>query len=236
MATDFLDKVLLDDDSEERKGDSSGYKSPDGEWLLVHPGQGYAAVDKVDGNKILKLRPELDDDDRHSTLVTARNVDWKGIHGKLEVRLDKQSDDPEKWDSFWAQLAYVDKTTQINLLIKTDDGGWMISKRDHDHEGQDLHEVLAKGHSIPEADKGHWYKVEWWIAPNPDSDDLHIKVKVDGVVLIDKDDDGHWDRNDHEGKGTSSYFLKSDKTFGAYSEKSYTSWKNISVEQLNKLD
>jgi hypothetical protein len=124
----------------------------------------------------------------------------------------------------------VDKTTQINLLIKTDDGGWMISKRDHDHKNQDLHEVLAKGKSIPEAEKGHWYKVEWWIEPH--DDDLHIKVKVDGDVLMDKDDTGHWDRNGHEGSGTSSYFLKADKTIAAYSEKSYTSWKNISVEEL----
>jgi hypothetical protein len=226
-AADLLDEILLEDDSEEWKGDSSGYDSPDGIWTVVHPGHGYAAVD--DG--VMKLRPELNDDDRHSTLVTARDVDWKGIHGKIEVRLDKQSDDPEKWDSFWAQLAYVDKTTQINLLIKTDGGGWQISKRDHDHEGEDLHEVLAKGDSIPEADKGHWYNVEWWI--EPDGDDLHIKVKVDGDTLMDKDDNGHWDRNGDEGDGTSSYFLKADKTFGAYSEKSYTSWKNISVEELD---
>jgi hypothetical protein len=229
-------EVLLDDDSREWKGDSSGYNSPDGVWTVVHPGQGYAAVDKVDNEKILILRPEIGDNDRHSTLVTAHDVDWKGIHGKMEVRLDKQSDDPESWDSFWAQLAYVDKTTQINFLIKTDDGGWMVSKRDHDHEGQDLHEVLAQGNSIPEADKGHWYKVEWWIAPNPDTDDLHIKLKVDGDVLVDKDDNGHWDRDGHKGDGTSSFFLKADKTFGAYSEKSYTSWKNISVNELDELD
>jgi len=229
---DILDKVLLDDDSEEWKGDSSGYESPDGTWLLVHPGHGYAAVDEVNGDKILKLRPELDDDSRHSTLVTANDVDWKGIHGKLQVRLDKQSDDPKAWDSFWAQLAYVDKATMINFIIKSDDAGWMITKRDHDHIGQDLHETLAKGHNyFSEVDKGHWYDVEWWIYPH--NDDLHIKVVVDGHTLMDKDDPGHWDRDGHEGSGTSSYFLKADKTIGAYSEKSYTSWKNISVEELD---
>jgi hypothetical protein len=37
----------------------------------------------------------------------------------------------------------------------------------------------------------------------------------------------------HEGDGTSSHFLKADKTFGAYLEKSYTSRKDISVEELD---
>jgi hypothetical protein len=150
----------------------------------------------------------------------------KGIHGEMKVRLDRQSDGPKNCDSLWAILAYVDQTTHIALLIKTDDGGWKVVKRDHDHEGKDLHQVLAQGDEIPEADKGHWYKVEWRI--EPEGDDLHIKVKVDGKTLMDKDDNGHWDRDGHKGDGTSSHFLKADKTFGAYCEKSYTSWKDIS--------
>lgn len=229
-------KVLLDDDSEEWDADSSGYKSNDGTWLVNHPGHGYVEVEEDDGDMILKLRPELGGDDRHSALVTAREVDWEGIHGKMEVKLEKQSDNPKNWDSFWAMLAYVDQTTQINLLIKTDDGGWKVTKRDHDHEGQDLHETIAEGDEIPEADKGHWYKVEWWIAPNPETDNLHVKVKVDGKTLVDKDDDAGWDRGSDEGEGTSKHFLQADKTFGAYSEKSYTSWRNISVEELDELD
>jgi hypothetical protein len=222
------EEVLLDEDSEEWEADSSGYESPDGVWEVVHPGHGEAEVD--DGE--MQLRPELDDNDRHSTLVTAREVDWEGIHGEMEVRLDEQSDDPENWDSFWAMLAYVDQTTHISLLIKTDDGGWMVSKRDHDHEGEDLHEVIAKGDEIPEAEEGHWYEVEWWIEPTDDEENLHIKVVVDGEELVDQEDDASWDRDGDEGEGTSGYFVEADKTFGAYSEKSYTSWRNISVESI----
>lgn len=79
-------------------------------------------------------------------------------------------------------------------------------------------------------------KVEWWIAPNPDTDNLHIKVKVDGKTLMDDDDNGKWDRDGDEGDGTSSHLLKADKTFGAYSEKSYTSWKDSFVEELDALE
>jgi hypothetical protein len=151
----------------------------------------------------------------------------------MDVRLDKQtSHNQKKWDSFWGMLAYVDQTTHISLLIKSDDGGWMISKRDHDHEGKDQHEVLAMGHKyFDEVDKGHWYKVEWWIYPH--DGDLHIKVKVDGHTLINKDDPGHWHRHSDSGDGTSSHLLKSGKTVGAYSEKSYSSWKDITVEKLD---
>ena len=131
-------------------------------------------------------------------------------------------------------LAYVDSETQINLLIKSDDGGWKVTKRDHDHRGQDLHETIAEGDEIPEAQFGHWYEVEWWIAPNPETDNLHIKVVVDGDVLVDTDDTASWDRNDDEGERTSKYFLEAGKTVGAYSEKSYTSWRNIEVEEMGK--
>jgi len=223
--------TLLSDDSPTWKRSSSGDKSPDGVWELKHPGKGYAKVEKDDGDKVLKLVPKLSDHSRHSTLVLADDIEMKGIHGKMNVRLDKQGATDKSWDTFWAMLAYVDQTSHITLTIKSDDGGWMISKRDHDHEGKDQHEVLAKGDSIKEVDKGHWYKVEWWIHPH--GDDLHIKVKVDGKTLIDKDDDGHWHRNGHKGDGTSSHLLKSDKTFGAYSEKSQTSWKDISVESMS---
>jgi hypothetical protein len=130
-------------------------------------------------------------------------------------------------------LAYVDKTTHIFLTIKTDGRGWEIGKRDHDHIGQDLHEAIAQGQSIPSAEKGHWYNIEWWINPNEDSHRLHVKVAVDGKVLADKDDNQPYDRNGHKGTGTSSFFLNSsEKTFAAYCEKSHTSWKNISVESI----
>jgi len=226
---------LLSSDSEKWKASSSGDNSPDGVWKLIHPGKGSVKLVEEDGDKVLKLLPKLSDHSRHSSLVLARDVEMKGIHGKMQVRLDKQGDTDKSWDSFWAMLAYVDQTTHISLLIKTDDGGWMVSKRDHDHEGKDLHDVIAKGDSISSAKKGHWYDVEWWIAPNHDTDRLHIKVKVDGKTLVDKDDNQGYDRNGHKGSGTSSYFLKSDKTVGAYSEKSYTSWKNISVQSLSSL-
>lgn len=225
-------ETLLDEDTEEWRADSSGYESDDGIWELQYPGQGYAELE--DG--VLKLRPELDDNDRHSTLVTAREIDYVGIHGKMEVKLEQQSDDPENWDSFWAMLAYVDQETQINLLIKTDDGGWKVTKRDHDHEGQDLHVSIEEGDEIPEADFDHWYEIEWWIAPNPETDELHIKVDVDGETLVDEDDDAGYDRGGHEGEGTSEYFLEAEKTIGAYSEKSYTSWRNIEVEELEEWD
>jgi hypothetical protein len=223
--------VLLSDDSPTWKRSSSGDKSPDGVWEVKHPGKGYAKVLKEDGDKVLRLAPKLGDHSRHSTLVLADDIGMKGVHGKMQVRLDKQGATDKSWDTFWAMLAYVDQTTHITLTIKSDDGGWMVSKRDHDHEGKDQHEVLAKGDSIKEVDKGHWYKVEWWIDPH--GDDLHIKVKVDGKTLIDKDDDGHWDRDGHKGDGTSSHLLKSDKTVGAYSEKSQTSWKDFTVESMS---
>ncbi|HEX2614461.1 MAG TPA: hypothetical protein VHL10_03140 [Nitrososphaera sp.] len=229
LAADQL--TLLNDNSRTWKGTSSGYHSPDGKWTIVHPGHGYAAVVSSNGHKIMQLRPEIYDSSRHSTLVTARQVDWKGIHGVMSVRLDKQSSNPKSWDSFWPMLAYVDQTTHITLLIKSDGGGWMISKRDHDHAGQDLHEVLASGHTyFNSVVKGHWYKVEWWVYPH--GDNLHIKVIVDGHTLMNKDDPGHWDRNGHKGSGTSSYFLNAAKTIGTYSEKSYTSWKDIRVDKL----
>jgi hypothetical protein len=222
--------ALLDDSSQTWKGTSSGYKSPDGTWLLVYPGHGSAGVFSAEGHKIMKLQPYLADSSRHSTLVTARQIDYQGIHGTMKVRLDKQSSNSKAWDSFWPMLAYVDQTTHITLLIKTDGGGWMISKRDHDHAGQDLHEVLASGHSyFNEAQLGHWYNIEWWIYPN--GSNLHIKVVVDGHTLVNKDDNGHWDRNGKTGSGTSSYFLNAGKTVGTYSEKSYTSWRDISVSK-----
>ncbi|MEP0824447.1 MAG: hypothetical protein HRF40_03085 [Nitrososphaera sp.] len=218
--------TLLNDDSKEWKGTSSGYVSPDKKWKVVHPGRGYAKVD--DGE--LKLRPKIDDNKRHSTLVLANKIDFKGIHGKFEVKLEKQGKNPKNWDSFWAMLAYVNKETHIAFVMKTDDGGWKITKRDHDHEGKDRHVTIAQGHQFPEAKKGHWYKVEYWVVPN--GDDLHIRLKVDGKTLVDKDDNAKWERNGKEGKGTSNYFLKADKTFGAYCEKSYTSWRNIWVEEV----
>jgi hypothetical protein len=218
--------TLLDDDSREWRMDSSGDVSPDGVWLLNHPGHGYSEVD----NGVLKLRPKIDDNNRHSTLITANKIEYKGIHGEVEVKLEKQGDGPEKWDSFWAMLAYVGQTTHIAFVLKTDDGGWKVTKRDHDHEGQDLHVAIAQGHQIDEADFGHWYHIEWWVVPN--GDDLHIKVKVDGNTLVDTDDDTKWDRNGNEGSGTSSYFLKADKTVGAYCEKSYTSWRNFEVHEV----
>ena len=227
-------ETLLDEDSEEWKDDSSGYVSPDGTWRINHPGQGYAEVEEDDGDMVLKLRPEIEDNDRHSTLVTANEIEYEGIHGKMDVKLEKQGDDPENWDSFWAMLAYVDKETQINFLLKTDDGGWKVTKRDHDHEGQDLHETIAEGDEIPEADFGHWYELEWWVVPN--GDDLHVKLIVDGEVLVNEDDDAGWDRDGDEGDGTSEYFLEADKTIGAYSEKSYTSWRNISAEEVKDWD
>lgn len=227
--TGELDTVLLNGDSRTWKMDSSGDLSPDGIWRLVHPGHGYAQVTDAG---IMNLRPEIEDSSRHSTLVLADDIGYTGIHGKMKVRLDKQSDDPKAWDSFWAMLAYVDKTTQINFIVKSDDAGWMVTKRDHDHEGQDLHEVLAQGHSyFKEVDFGHWYNLEWWIYPHDGN--LHIKLIVDGHTLIDKQDPGHYDRNDHEGSGTSKYFEEADKTVGAYSEKSYSSWKEISVEKYH---
>jgi len=225
-------KTLLNDNSQTWKIDSSGEKSPDGIWTVVHPGHGYAAVVSSNDHKIMQLHPYLFDSNRHSTLVTANHLDWKGIHGKLNVRLDRQSANPKAWDSFWVQMAYVDSTTMINFIIKSDDAGWMVTKRDHDHTGQDLHETLASGHNyFNSVDFGHWYNVEWWIYPN--GDDLHIKLVVDGHTLMDKNDPGHWDRGGHTGSGTSSYFLNADKTIGTYTEKSYSSWKNIWVEQLN---
>lgn len=222
-------ETILDEDSEEWKDDSSGYVSPDGTWKINHPGRGYAEVE--DGE--LKLRPEMDDGDRHSTLVTANEIEYEGIHGKFEVQLE-EADDSENWNSFWAMLAYVDKETQINFIIKTDDGGWMVTKRDHDHEGEDLHQTIAEGDEIPEAEFGHWYEVEYWVVPN--GDDLHIRLIVDGEELVDKDDDAGWDRDGDEGEGTSEYFLGADKTFGAYSELSYTSWRNIEVEEVEDWD
>ena len=118
-------------------------------------------------------------------------------------------------------------------MINTNGGGWEISKRDHDHVGQDLHEAMATGHSIPSAAKGHWYSVEWWIAPNHYTHRLHIKVVVDGKVLADKDDSGHYDRDEHKASGTSSYFFNSSSTsFAVYPEKSHTSWRNIPVQSM----
>ena len=64
--------VLLDDDSDNWKIDSSGDKSPDSVWEVVHPGHGYA---KVTDNGILQLRPELSGNGRHSTLVLADDID-----------------------------------------------------------------------------------------------------------------------------------------------------------------
>jgi hypothetical protein len=221
------EEILLDEDHEEWEADSSGYESPDGVWEVVYPGYGEAEVD--DGE--MQLRPELDDDSSHSTLVTAREVGYEGIHGEMEVRLD-ETGGVDSWDSFWAMLAYVDQTTHISLLIKTDDGGWMVSKRDHDHEGEDLHEVIAEGDEIPEAEEGHWYEVEWWIEPTDDEENLHIKVVVDGEELVDQEDDASWDRDGDEGEGTSGFFVDAEKTFGAYSENSHTSWRNISVESI----
>src|SRR5581483_4948751 len=224
--------VLLSPESPTWHTTSSGYKSPDGKWIVVHPGYGSVQVVSDHSNKVLELAPKLSDSSRHSALVLS-TVDMTGIHGKMQVRLDQQSSNPKSWDSFWAMLAYVDQTTHISLLIKTNGGGWEISKRDHDHADQDLHEARATGHSIPSAVKGHWYNVEWWIAPNHDTHRLHIKVVVDGKVLADKDDSGHYDRDGHKGSGTSSYFLNSSsKSFAAYSEKSHTSWKNISVQSM----
>lgn len=232
VSAETTEHELLNDDSETWKGISSGYESPDETWLLVHPGKGYAKVAEDDENddKILELEPRLDDNDRHSTLVLANEAHGEEIHGKMKVRLDEQGNTDKSWDSFWAMLAYVDKTTHISFLIKSDDGGWMVSKRDHDHEGEDLHEVIAKGDVIPEADKGRWYDVEWWITQNEETDDLHVRLVVDGEELVNKDDDAGYDRDGEEGGGTSSFFYNSDeKTFGAYSEKSRTSWKDISV-------
>lgn len=230
VSAETTEHELLNDDYETWKGTSSGYESPDGTWLLVHPGHGYARVVEDGGDKIMIVEPELDDDDRHSALVLANEAHGEEIHGKMKVRLDEQGETGKSWDSFWAMLAYVDKTTHISFLIKSDDGGWMVSKRDHDHEGEDLHEVIAKGDVIPEADKGRWYDVEWWITQNEETDDLHVRLVVDGEELVNKDDDAGYDRDGEEGGGTSSFFYNSDeKTFGAYSEKSRTSWKDISV-------
>src|SRR5690606_7516260 len=223
-------ETLLHEKSKEWRDDSSGYISPDGTWKINHPGRGYAELD--DGE--IKLRPKISDNKRHSTLVTANEMGYKGIHGKFEVKLEKQSKNPKNWDSFWAMLAYVNKETHIAFLMKTDDGGRKITKRYHDHEGKDLHVTIAYGDEFPEAKFGHWYEVEYWVVPN--GDDLHIRLIVDGKVLVDKDDDAKWDRNGKVGKGTSNYFLKADKTFGAYSEKSYTSWRNIEVEEIKDWD
>jgi hypothetical protein len=206
-------------------------ESPDHDWLVQHPGVGFAqVVVDSDGEKILQLQPRLNDTLRHSTLVTPVNVSMMGIHGKAQVRLDKQSSNPVPWDSFWVGLAYVDKTALISLLIRTADGGWQVSKRDHDHVGEDLHVPIAQGKSILTAEIGHWYNIEWWIMPHNAA--LHIKVVVDGITLVDKDDDTYWDRGGHIGNGTSTFFLNAPKTFAAYCEKSYTSWRQISVESI----
>jgi hypothetical protein len=218
--------TLLDEDSEEWEADSSGDVSPDGVWELEYPGSGEAEI----SNGEMQLRPELDSGSSHSAKVLAREVDYKGIHGKMDVRLDKSANvDP--WDSFWAMLAYVDQTTHISFMIRTDDpGGWLLSKRDHDHEGEDDHVTIAEGDEIPEAEEGHWYEVEWWIEPTEDEEDLQIKLVVDGETLVDQVDESSWDRDGDEGEGTSGYFVDADKTFGAYSENSETSWRNIWVE------
>jgi hypothetical protein len=225
-----LAKNLLPNSSATWRISSSGEESPDHRWLVRHPGYGYAQVIDNSGEKILQLRPKISDTLRHSALVTPVGVSMVGIHGKAQVRLDKQSSTPKPWDSFWMGLAYVDKTTHITLLIRTDGGGWEVSKRDHDHVGQDLHVAIAQGHSIAEAQIGHWYNVEWWITPHNGT--LHIKVVVDGKTLVDKDDTAKWDRNGQTGTGTSAFFLNAKKIFSAYSEKSYTSWRQISVESI----
>jgi hypothetical protein len=222
--------TLLNGNSPDWQASSSGDVSPDGVWELEYPGSGEVEI----SNGVMQLRPELSGDSRHSTLVLAREVDYKGIHGKTDVRLDQVASGAEPWDSFWAMLAYVDQTTQITIMIRNDEdpGGWLVSKRDHDHEGQDLHETIAEGDSIPKAEIGHWYNVEWWIRPTGDNGDLHVKVVVDGETLVNKVDDAGWDRGGTVGEGTSAYFVNAGKTFGAYSENSYTSWRNIWVESL----
>jgi hypothetical protein len=221
---------LLADSSATWQISSSGEESPDHRWLVQHPGHGLAQVINDNGQKILQLEPELNDTLRHSTLVTPVNVSMVGIHGKAQVRLDAQSSDPKPWDSFWMGLAYADKTSHITLLIRSDGGGWQVSKRDHDNVGQDLHVPIAQGHSIAEAKIGHWYNVEWWIKPNNGT--LHIKVVVDGQTLVDKDDTMPWERGGQKGTGTSDFFLKAPKMFAAYCEKSHTSWREISVESI----
>jgi hypothetical protein len=221
---------LLPDSSATWKLSSSGEESPDHLWLVQHPGYGFAQVINYNGQKILQLEPKLDDTLRHSTLVTPINASMVGIHGRAQVRLDEQSLDPKPWDSFWVGLAYVDKTSHITLLIRTDNGGWQVSKRDHDNVGQDLHVPIAQGRSIPEAKIGQWYNIEWWIKPNNGT--LHIKVLVDGKTLVDKDDNMPWNRGGQTGNGTSNYFLNAPKMFAAYCEKSHTSWRQISVEGI----
>jgi hypothetical protein len=221
--------TLLDENSPDWQASSSGDVSPDGTWKLEYPGDGEAEI----SNGVMQLRPELDSGSSHSTLVTAQEVDYKGIHGKMDVRLDKSAN-ADPWDSFWAMLAYVDQTTQINFMIRTDDpGGWMVSKRDHDHEGEDMHVTIAEGNEIPEAEEGHWYNLEWWIEPTADNENLHIKLAVDGETLVDTVDESSWDRDGEEGEGTSGYFVDAGKTVGAYSENSHTSWSNIWVESLS---
>lgn len=221
---------LLPDSSATWQISSSGKESPDHHWLVQHPGFGFAQVINNNGEKILQLEPKLNDTLRHSTLVTPVDVSMVGIHGKAQVRLDEQSSNPKPWDSFWVGLAYVDKTSHITLLIRSDDGGWQVSKRDHDNVGQDLHVPIAWGHSIAEAKTGHWYNVEWWIKPNNGT--LHIKVVVDGETLVDKDDTSTWERGGQKGTGTSDFFLNAPKMFAAYCEKSHTSWRQISVESI----
>jgi hypothetical protein len=232
-ATGILANNLLPDSSDTWKIDTSDEESPDHRWLVEHPGYNFAQVVVDDSNreKILQLKPKLDDNLRHSTLVIPVNVSMIGIHGKTQVRLDQQSSIPKPWDSFWIGLAWVDKTAHISLLIRTADRGWEVAKRDHDHVGEDLHVPIAQGLSIAQAEIGHWYNVEWWIMPHNGT--LHIKVVVDGTTLVDKDDTAQWDRNGQIGNGTSNYFLNAPKTFAAYCEKSHTSWRQISVESIS---
>lgn len=238
VATDGTSPIYSDfQESWTTTKDSS--RSPDRRWNVAYLGYGYAAVlGESFGNKYLEVSPSLNG--LHASRIDSA-TSYIAVHGKLDARLDRQSqNNTQNWYSMWPMLAYHDETTHIYFILST--SGWEIGKKDNDLDPSlELQRFIKTGRS-PAAQVGTWHTIEWWIDKDPDSENLRIRVDVDGEPVTQSAingtivnyvvDDEQWVRNGTTGYGTSSYFLYADKKMSLYQEGAQVSWDNVYFEEL----
>jgi hypothetical protein len=204
---------------------SDGVTTPNGRWKVGYLGFGFARTEPSTGDaldKCLVMSPKRDVL-RAARLDTTRS--WKGIHGRMRVRLDQQLQPPVGWYTLWPFIAYVDETTHYYFNLKTN--GWELGKKDNDHPpAEELQKFIRTGTS-PKAVIGQWHTLEWWVVPDSTVDNLRIRVDVDGVRVVDVLDDEPWQRDGTSGTGASTFFLNADKKVALYSEASQVSWDDV---------
>lgn len=226
---------------------TTGTLSPNKKWKTSFSPGGFFRTVLEGTNTIAQSSPDISTSTLKAARIDGMATFSPGIHGKIRCRLDVQNAfDTQPWYTVWPMLAYVSNTTQIYCAIKTN--GFEIGKKDNDlAPSLELQEYIKTG-STPYAVVGAWNTLEWWIAPNIESTNLRIRVKINGVTVYDGLDTATlnksltlpgsvyngsgWQRNGTTGSGSSPYFISAPKGFSFYSEASQCSWDDIRLESI----